>query len=82
MVEDTHGQTDEGIRNARSGKVLSAGASVPKEDVAFPTWRLSEYPTIESLMEASSHRLDQLLTPSLLFSHLWRMEEGLEIPSF
>lgn len=82
MGEDTHGQEDEGICNVRSGKVLRAGACVPKEDIAFPIWRLSEYPTIESLMEASSHRLDQLLTPFLLFSHLWRMEEGLEIPSF
>ena len=33
-------------------------------------------------MEVSSHRLDQLLSPFLLFSLLWRMEEGLEIPSF
>lgn len=66
----------------RSVKVLSAGASVPEEDIAFPTWRLSAHPTVESLMEASSQRLDQLLSPFLLFSCLWRMEEGLEIPSF
>ena len=66
----------------RSVKVLSVGASIPEEDIAFPTWRLSAHPTVESLMEASSQRLDQLLSPFLLFSHLWRMEEGLEIPSF
>ena len=40
----------------RSVKVLSVGASIPEEDIAFPTWRLSAHPTVESLMEASSQR--------------------------
>lgn len=63
-------------------KVLSAGASVPSEDIASPTWRLSAHPTVESLMEASCQRLDQLLSPFLLFSSLGEWRRGWKFQAF
>ena len=72
IVKDTDEQPDEEMHRARSGRVLSAGASVPLELgcvtlpvwLCSPTWKLSEPHTSGILpTEASARGHDGSLTP-------------------
>ena len=81
MIKDTDEQSDEDIHSVRSGRVPSAGASVPVV-LGYITLLLCGWsahpealgtPHYWDFMEASSHRHDQLLTSFPALSPLWRM---------
>ena len=87
MIKDTDKQPDEEIHRVRSGRVPSAGASVPMElgCVTLPVHGCVHPPgssrnpvLLGFFTEASSCRHDWLLTPFPSPYPLWRMEGGAE----
>lgn len=71
MIKDPDEQPDEELHKARSGRVLSAGASVSSRVgvchpfctwMCSPNWKFSQPHVIAIFLEASSHRQVQLLT--------------------
>ena len=78
-------------QRAKSGRVMSPGASVPIElwyvtpsvlGYVYQPGSSPQNPYYWDFMEASSHSYDQLLTPFPAFSPLWEVGAGLKIASF